>query len=79
MWRDQFAKPLLDHAEVINQMKATCDNIDAQNPAKRTSWRCRINAYQALSEAIHQTAKLHMQLFEVQSPSDDNANNAVSL
>ncbi|MCK9335503.1 MAG: S8 family serine peptidase [Candidatus Cloacimonetes bacterium] len=71
--------PSWTSAEVINQMKATCDNIDAQNPGKENLLGGgRINAYLALSESNpSQTAKLHMQLFEVQSPSDDNANNAV--
>jgi len=65
--------------QVVNQLIATCDNIDASNPSYvNLLGDGRLNAYQALSQVnplVDQ--ELRLQLFEVLQPSDANANNAL--
>jgi serine protease len=66
-------------AQVINQLKATCDDIDALNPGRENLLGGgKINAYRALTElSPTQMPKLHLALFEVGTPNDDNGNGAV--
>lgn len=66
-------------AQVINQLKATCDDINVLNPGRENLLGGgKINAYRALTEVSPaQSPKLHLALFEVGPPSDDNANGAI--
>ncbi len=65
--------------QVVNQLIATCDNIDASNPTYLNKiGDGRINAYQALSQVnplVHQ--ELRLIVFEALQSSDANANNAI--
>lgn len=71
--------PSWTNAQVINQLKATCDNIDAQNPGKEGLLGAgKINAYRALNEADPtQSPILKLSLFQQKAPSDANMNGAV--
>lgn len=71
--------PLWTNAQVIQQFKATCDDINALNPGRENLLgEGKINAYRALTEiAPVLSEKLHLALFEVRAPSDDNANRAI--
>lgn len=65
--------------QVINQVKATCTDIDFMNPGKANLLgEGRLNAYQALS-AIDPVVdqELRLALFEIRSPNDSNANHAI--
>jgi len=66
-------------AQVINQFKATCDDINALNPGLENLLGAgKINAFRALSEVNpSQSPQLHLALFELGIPTDTNANNAV--
>lgn len=67
------------NAQVIKQFKATCDDIDILNPGRENLLgEGKINAFRALTEIEPALSeKLHLALFEVLAPSDDNANGAV--
>jgi len=71
--------PTWTNTQVVNQMKATCDNVDAQNPTLSGKLGDgRLNARRALSEVnppLSQIIKLSR--FETLLPSDANANSAV--
>lgn len=71
--------PSWSNAQVINQFKSTCDNIDAQNPGKEgLLGGGKLNAYRALSEINPtQTPELKLSLFQQKAPSDANMNGAV--
>lgn len=70
--------PTWTNAQVVRQLKATCDNIDAQNPTLAGKLgEGRLNARRALSEVdppLSQIIKLSM--VELMQPSDTNANGA---
>lgn len=71
--------PSYTPAQIAYQMKATCDNIDAQNPSYLYKLgQGKINAYRALSEpAASITPALKLELFSMEPPNDANANLAV--
>jgi serine protease len=71
--------PTFSSAEIVNQIKASCDNIDSQNPNHQyLLGEGKINAYRALSE-VEPTVDpaLKLELFGVNPPNDTNANLAI--
>ncbi len=71
--------PSYSRAELAYQMKATCDNIDAQNPGQEYQLgEGKINAYRALTETNASiTPALKLELFGQEPPNDANENLAV--
>ena len=65
--------------QIVNQLIATCDNVDAQNPSYLNKiGDGRINAYQAMSQVNPQVdQELRLIVSEVLAPTDANANHAV--
>jgi hypothetical protein len=65
--------------QVAYRMKATSDNIDAQNPTRQYQLgQGKINAYRALSETAASVAPaLKLELFSIEPPTDSNANLAI--
>lgn len=66
-------------AQLAAQMKATSDNIDAQNPSHiNLLGQGKINAYRALFETNATIpASLKLELFSQEPPNDSNANLAI--
>ncbi|HNQ43092.1 MAG TPA: serine peptidase precursor, partial [Candidatus Cloacimonadota bacterium] len=66
-------------AQVINQFKATCDDVNALNPGLENLLGAgKINAFRALGEVNpSQSPQLHLAMFELGTPTDTNANSAV--
>ena len=66
-------------AQVINQFKATCDDVNALNGGLENLLGAgKINAFRALSEVNpSQSPHLHLAMFELGTPTDTNANSAV--
>lgn len=73
------AHPTWTQEQVVNQLIATCDNIDASNPGKENMLGDgRLNAYSAMSMLSPTVDNdLRIALFEVLAPVDANANSAV--
>lgn len=65
--------------QVINQLKASCDDIDLMNPGKENLLgEGKLNAYRALTDidsVVDQ--ELHLGLFSVGTPNDTNNNRAI--
>ncbi|MDY0325070.1 MAG: S8 family serine peptidase [Candidatus Cloacimonadaceae bacterium] len=71
--------PGMSREELAYQMKASCDNIDAQNPSLQyLLGQGKINAYRALSEPNASISEaLKLELFSIEPPNDSNANLAI--
>lgn len=71
--------PTWTNEEVINQLIATCDNIDAFNIGKENMLgQGKLNAFRALSEINPSVDdELRLALFEQRSPTDQNGNRAI--
>ncbi|HNX36855.1 MAG TPA: S8 family serine peptidase [Candidatus Cloacimonadota bacterium] len=71
--------PAWTQEQLINQVKGTCDDIDALNPGKENLLgEGKLNAYRALSETDPSVdQELRLALLEVGAPTDANANHAV--
>lgn len=65
--------------QIINQVKASCVDIDFMNPGKANLLgEGRLNAYNALSMIDPQVdQELALALFELRSPTDSNSNHAI--
>lgn len=71
--------PAWNREEITAQMKASCDNIDSQNPNfLHLLGEGKINAFRALSEVNPLfEPKLKLELFSIAPPNDANGNLAI--
>ncbi|MDZ4121429.1 MAG: S8 family serine peptidase, partial [Candidatus Cloacimonadaceae bacterium] len=71
--------PTWTNDQVVQQLVATCDNIDAMNPGKEKALgQGKLNAYRALSEINPiPNQELKLAMHQVRTPNDENNNRAI--